>query len=80
MKERQYEERQLDYERQIDELTKLVQAKDTDIETLKLEKLKFIRDYKQTAVKQIDSLMEQLIAKENTIQVTFYFCFLLLLF
>ena len=56
-------------ETKISELIGVVAAKNCEIEHLKEEKLRFVRDYKEMAVKQIDTLMEKLIAKDSIIQV-----------
>lgn len=56
-------------ETKISELIGLVTAKTCEIEALHEEKHRFVRDYKEMAVRQIDNLMEQLIAKDSVIQV-----------
>jgi FtsZ-binding cell division protein ZapB len=69
VKETEFNKKLGECEAKLSQLIDLVEVKDIEIETLKQEKFHFIRDYKETAVKQIESLMEQLIAKDNMIQV-----------
>lgn len=60
-------------ETKISELIGLVTAKNIEIDALKEEKIRFVRDYKEMAVKQIDNLMEKLIVKDTVIQVNLKF-------
>lgn len=72
MRERELLAKLDECETKISELIGLVTAKNIEIDALKEEKIRFVRDYKEMAVKQIDNLMEKLIAKDSVIQVNFF--------
>lgn len=69
LRERELTAKLAECEVKLRELIDLVEAKNHEIEILKHERIQFVKEYKETAVKQIDNLMENLIAKENMIQV-----------
>lgn len=64
-------------ELRLGELIGELNTKTSEIETLRQEKINSIRNYKNQAVQQIESLMEQLLDKNAQIDVSFFFLFLI---
>jgi uncharacterized protein YydD (DUF2326 family) len=60
-------------EKQIKELINELKELNTECENLKKQRVESIRDYKNTAIDQIENLMENLIQKDKQIQVSVLF-------
>lgn len=70
MKEKDFKRLLDTCELKLGELIDELNTKNSEIETLRQEKVNSIRNYKNQAVQQIESLMEQLLDKDAQIDVS----------
>ena len=60
-------------ELKLSELVNELNEKNSEVEALRQEKINSIRNYKNQAVQQIESLMEQLLNKDAQVNVSYIF-------
>jgi hypothetical protein len=71
MREKELENNMLDLEDHINNLKININEKQTEIDQLKMDKVRSIRMFKNEAVNQIENLMESLIEKDEIINVSY---------